>query len=82
MNILRAVSERLRKKQEFHCDRISSYGICDAIFRADYPVEQANTSRSTDWILHLSGSAGSATGGLTSRRTPLARQNNPQTQLY
>ena len=43
MNIFRTVSERLRKKQEYHYARISSYGICDAIFRVDYPVEQANT---------------------------------------
>ena len=43
MNILRAVSERLRKKQEFHYARISSYGICDAIIRMDCPVECANT---------------------------------------
>jgi len=42
MNILRAVSERFRKKQEFHYARISSYGICDEIFRMDYPVEWAN----------------------------------------
>ena len=42
MNILHAVSERLRKKQEFHYARISSYGICDEIFRMDYPVEWAN----------------------------------------
>ena len=43
MNILRAVSERFRTKQEFHYARISSYGICDAIIRMDYPVECANT---------------------------------------
>jgi len=43
MNILRAVSERFRTKQEFHYARISSYGICDEIFRMDYPVEWANT---------------------------------------
>jgi hypothetical protein len=43
MNILRAVSERFRKKQEFHYARISSYGICDEIFRTDDPVERANT---------------------------------------
>jgi hypothetical protein len=43
MNILRAISERLRKKQEFYYARISSYGICDEIFRVDYPVEWANT---------------------------------------
>ena len=43
MNILHAISERLRKKQEFHYARISSYGICNAIFRVDYPVAQANT---------------------------------------
>jgi len=43
MNILRAVSERLRKKQEFYYARISSYGICDEIFSVDYPVEWANT---------------------------------------
>jgi hypothetical protein len=43
MNILRAISERLRKKQGFYYARISSYGICDEIFRVDYPVEWANT---------------------------------------
>jgi hypothetical protein len=43
MNILRAVSKRFRKKQEFHYAHISSYGICDEILRMDYPIECANT---------------------------------------
>ena len=43
MNILCAVSERFRTKQEFHYARISSYGICDAIIRMVCPVECANT---------------------------------------
>ena len=43
MKLFRAISERLRKKQEFHYARISSYGICDSIFRAEGPVQWANT---------------------------------------
>jgi len=43
MKLFRVISERLRKKREFHYARISSYGICDSIFRVDCPVELANT---------------------------------------
>jgi hypothetical protein len=43
MNIFRTFAERLRKKQEFHYARISSHGICSAVFKVDYPVAQANT---------------------------------------
>lgn len=66
MKLFRAISERLRKKQEFHYASISSYGICDSIFRADGPVQWATLFRLTDWIHRLSASAGSVIAGLVS----------------
>ena len=43
MNIFRTISKRLQKKQAFHYARVTNLGICNAVFRLDYPLDTANT---------------------------------------
>jgi hypothetical protein len=42
MNIFQLLSNRFQKKQEFHYARISNLGICNAVFRIDYPLDSVN----------------------------------------
>lgn len=43
MNIFHSVSKYFQKKQEFHYARITSLGICNAVFRTDFPLDSTDT---------------------------------------